>query len=107
MTPYELKWQVEHGGGEAYFFNRSTMRMFGDTMKNYGVCNGGIVITNIDELAEVWILHRKKPVKQGRCTATYFDKVTFNQVFVKKFIKCDNCDTCEIRFKCYTERRSK
>lgn len=34
MTPSELKYQVEQTGSN--FFDRKTMKFFGDTMKNYG-----------------------------------------------------------------------
>ena len=43
MTPSQLKYEVEAAGHERHFFDRSTMKFFGDTMSNYGVRS--IVIT--------------------------------------------------------------
>ena len=36
MTPSELKYNVEETG--SHYFERSSMKFFGDTMRNYGVC---------------------------------------------------------------------
>lgn len=47
MTPSELKANVEIRG--SYFFTRKSMKFFGDTMKNYGVRDGGEIETNWDE----------------------------------------------------------
>jgi hypothetical protein len=68
MTPSELKsrYQANHPGG--HFFDRKTMKFFGDTMKNYGVKDAG----------SHWCLYRKRAVKHGLKTAHYFDKVTFD-----------------------------
>jgi len=68
MTPSELKYQVEKT--ESFFFTRKTMKFFGDTMKNYGVCDAG----------NCWELYRKKPVKYNLTSSTYFDKKTFLRV---------------------------
>ena len=75
MTPSELKFNIEQSGSDKYFFTRSTMRFFGDTMKNYGCCSN--VINNIP----VWELYRKRPVKHGLNRSSYFDKKTFKRVF--------------------------
>ena len=89
MTPSQLKAAVEAAGHESHFFDRSTMKFFGDTMRNYGVrsttitCNynqqgqyveGGVRV-------EVWELYRKAPVKHGFQAPAYFDKVSFKRVF--------------------------
>lgn len=71
MTPSKLKYEVEKAGYDKYFFARSTMRFFGDTMRNYGVRDAG----------DCWELWRKRPVKHGLNGSAYFDKVTFKQVF--------------------------
>lgn len=76
MTPRALKYKVERAGHAPYFFSRKTMRFFGDTMKNYGVRDGGTIGKN-----EVWELYRKRPVKHGLRRSAYFDKTTFHQVF--------------------------
>ena len=45
MTPSQLKYEVEVAGHERHFFDRKTMKFFGDTMSNYGVRS--TVITSI------------------------------------------------------------
>jgi len=72
ITQYELKRLVESSGNERYFFTRETMRFFGDTMRNYGIRDGG----------NVWELYRRKPVKHKRKDSTYFDKTTLKRVFI-------------------------
>jgi len=91
MTPSELKYEVERSGIESYFFTRDTMRFFGDTMKNYGVRDGGTLPSHWDESGSnysettrdipVWELYRKRPVKMGMDSSTYFDKKTFGVIF--------------------------
>ena len=67
MTPSDLKYHHERLNPGSHFFDRDTMRYFGDTMGNYSV------ITHKD----CYELRRKKPVKEGLQYTTYFDKVTF------------------------------
>jgi len=90
MTPSELKYQVEQAGHESYFFERKTMKFFGDTMKNYGVRDGGFIKTSYDEngnycpdgcTIECWELYRKRPVKHGLQESAFFSKQTFKKVF--------------------------
>lgn len=89
MTPAELKYHVSNGT-DSHFFDRSSMRFFGDTMRNYGV-RSATIKTNYDAngnysadgvTMEVWELYRRHAVKHGLKTSAYFDKVTFNRVFV-------------------------
>lgn len=68
MTPSELKYNVDQTG--SYFFTRSTMRFFGDTMKNYGVRDAGMC----------WELYRRRPVKHQLQASAYFDKKTFERI---------------------------
>ena len=70
MTPSELKYHVEQAGTCEHFFTRSTMRFFGDTMKNYGVRSSG----------DCWELYRKRAVKGGLKTSAFFDKITFERI---------------------------
>lgn len=69
MTPSELKYHVEQTGSN--FFDRRTLKFFGDTMKNYGVCDNG----------DTWELFRKKPVLHGLNKSAYFDKITFERIY--------------------------
>jgi hypothetical protein len=90
MTPSELKYNVERGQ-DRFFFTRETMKFFGDTMRNYGVRDGGTIPYHWDDdgnnysetprTIEVWELYRKHPVKHGLDTSAYFDKKTFRRVF--------------------------
>lgn len=59
-------------GRNRHFFDRDTMKFFGDTMANYGVRDAG----------PYWELYRRRPVKHGLNTSAYFDKVTFDQVSI-------------------------
>jgi hypothetical protein len=76
MTPSELKYNVENSGNEPYFFTRSTMKFFGDTMGNYGCRKITIFKTN----QEVWELYRKRPVKHGLDSSAYFHTITFERI---------------------------
>lgn len=89
MTPSELKYQVENRGTESRYFDRLSMKFFGDTMANYGV-RSAVVRSNYDEVGnwtntegvevEGWELYRKRPVKCGNKASTYFRKTTFEKV---------------------------
>lgn len=90
MTPSELKYHVETAGHETYFFTRKTMAFFGDTMKNYGVRDGGVIMSEYDvdgnwigapaRAVPVWELYHKRPVKHGLQGSAFFDKVSFKVV---------------------------
>ena len=71
MTPSELKANYLEHNPDGHFFDRSTMKFFGDTMKNYGVrkieSNG----------VQYWELYRKRPVKHGVIKSVYFTVDTF------------------------------
>ena len=88
MTPSELKANVE-SKTDSYFFTRSSMNFFGDTMRNYGVQSAtinthydadGNFVSKDGISVEVWELYRKKAVKHGLKGSAYFDKVTFEAV---------------------------
>jgi hypothetical protein len=69
MTASTLKYLYERNNPEGHFFDRDTMRFFGDTMRNFGVRDGGMVDTlttkGIESNVPVWELYRKRPVKCG------------------------------------------
>lgn len=69
-TASDLKYFVESMGKEPHFFTRSTMRFFGDTMRNYGVKNHPSYIELI----------RKRPVKHGQMSSAYFDRATGQRI---------------------------
>lgn len=80
MNTSELKQNVKEKG--SYFFDRLSMKCFGDTMQNYAVCTA-TVNTHTRENVLVWELYRKNPVKYGLQSSCYFDKETFKRVHVK------------------------
>lgn len=83
MNASELKYQVENSGSNPYFFTRKTMKFFGDTMRNYGVCSATIN-SHSEGNIKVWELYRRKPVKHGLNSSTYFRKSDFSRAFEKK-----------------------
>jgi len=66
MTPSQLKQLHLKHDPESYYFTRDTMSFFGDTMANYRV----ITHESFYELA------RKRPVKDGNQSSSYFSKDT-------------------------------
>jgi hypothetical protein len=80
MNASELKQYVERVGSD--FFDRKTMRFFGDTMANYRV-RSATIDTCTRKNVECWELWRKRPVKDGLQNSAYFSKETFERVFPK------------------------
>ena len=78
MTASELKQRVEAADHDSHFFDRDTMRFFGDSMTNYRVRRA--TVTKHGQPVEVWELWRRRPVKGGRQDSAYFDRATFKQV---------------------------
>ena len=70
MTPSKLKAAILAKWPESHFFDRETMRFWGDTMANFGCRDAG----------DAWELYRKKPVKNGLQSSAFFDKETLRQV---------------------------
>lgn len=90
MNASELKYNVETKT-DSNFFDRASMRFFGDRMSNYGV-RSTTITTSYDSqdnyvehgiTIEVWELYRRKAVKHGLKSSAYFDKVTFARVHPK------------------------
>lgn len=84
MTPSELKYKVEQSGHETHFFDRKTMRFFGDTMKNYGVSGPITITTNSGETCKAYELFRRKPVKHGLRDSAWFHSEEFRRVYVMR-----------------------
>jgi hypothetical protein len=80
-TPSDLKYYVEEAGRDPHFFDRETMRFFGDTMKNYAVRQPREIHTRTGEKVLAYELMRKKPVKFGKKSSAFFDANTFQRVF--------------------------
>lgn len=88
MNASQLKAKIEASGHEAYFFDRATMRFFGDTMRNFGV-RASKVRTEYDEdgnyvaegvVVDVWVLYRHHAVKHGNNVSYFFDAKSFRRV---------------------------
>lgn len=89
MSPSELKYHVENTGKDSYFFDRKTMKFFGDSMRNFGV-RSTVVKSNYDVDGdwageegvdvECWELYRKHPVKCGNKSSAYFAKSDYRRV---------------------------
>jgi hypothetical protein len=70
-TASDLKYWHELLNPDSYFFERKTMRFFGDYMANYGVKHHSAYIE----------LYRRKPVNGGLQSSAYFDIATLDRVF--------------------------
>lgn len=83
MTPSELKEKHLAVAPDSKFFAYKTMRHWGDTMKNFGVCRvkvskeifiGGRRYNKYFDAFKLW---RKKPVRGGLRTSHFFNADTF------------------------------
>jgi len=81
MNKTELKANVTATG--SHFFDRDSMKFFGDTMKNYGV-RSAQVETWTQGIVDCWELYRIHPVKHGLKTSAYFRKDNFEKVSKKE-----------------------
>ena len=88
MNASELKYQIECTGKENHFFDRKTMKFWGDTMKNYGVRSVAVLAQFNEQgeyneegyLTEAWELYRKHPVKHGMQKSAYFRKSDYSRI---------------------------
>jgi hypothetical protein len=92
VTPSELKYAVEQAGHDSHFFDRDTLKFFGDTMKNYGV-RAATVRSDYNPQGEyvkggaefkAWELYRKRATSKGCTESAYFAADTFRRVFPTK-----------------------
>jgi hypothetical protein len=81
MTAYALKRLYERNNPNGHFFDRETMRFFGDTMRNFGVRDAGerLVVSpgaaRKKEMVDLCLLYRKRPTKRNmRGELAYFRK---------------------------------
>lgn len=91
MNASQLKAHVEASGISPYFFDKNTMKFWGDTMANFGVrssvvkscfdLSGNFTVYEGAEI-EVWELYRKRPVKNGLQSSAYFTKGSFQLIHV-------------------------
>lgn len=90
MTPSQLKEHIlSSKGKETHFFDRETMRFFGDKMANFGVRR--VRVSYGDEVnpqtgryelqeCDAWELYRRRPVKHGLHSSHYFRADNFRQI---------------------------
>ncbi len=79
FTASDLKYHVQETG--SCFFDRSSMKFFGDTMANYYVSANPVNITTSSGVKHLcWELTRRRPVKMGLQDPAYFDWVTYERV---------------------------
>jgi len=71
MTPSKLKAAILAAWPESHFFDRATMRFWGDTMANFGCRDAG----------DAWELYRKRPITDGIAHSHFFDKKTLREVY--------------------------
>lgn len=80
-TASDLRSFVEQAGTAPHFFDRKTMRFFGDTMANFGVRR---VVVYTGERGEIprraFMLYRRRPVKNGLQSWHFFDAETFEKL---------------------------
>jgi len=74
MNASKLKANYQANNPNGHFFDRATLRFFGDTMKNYGV-----VKTTFNGVP-AFELFRRRPVKHGRTASAYFTADTFKLI---------------------------
>ncbi len=79
-TKSDLKYYVSETG--SHFFDRSSMKFFGDTMANYGLRKNVPVITSEGKVY-CFELTRKRPVAHGLANSTFFNMETLERVFPK------------------------
>jgi hypothetical protein len=85
MTKSELRQKVTETG--SHYFDRKSMKFFGDTMRNYWCSRHPIdVIDNRGNPRKVYALGRNKPVKHNQVFTVYFDAETFEQVHVDEVV---------------------
>ena len=80
-TASDLKMFVESAGHDSEFFTRSTMRFFGDTMRNYGLRQPQPVTLYDGSTVLAYELFRRRPVKHGLRASAWFNAETFARVF--------------------------
>ncbi len=85
MNASEIKFRHEQNHKDSYFFCRDTMKVFGDTMANFGCFDAGIIQNSMGEKIDCWCIYRKRKVKGGQSGRFYFDKVKFDYVGTKDY----------------------
>lgn len=73
MNASELKYHYQAHNPDGHFFDRKTMRFFGDTMRNFGVRSKPVKIRrHSGDLVTCYELYRRRPVKHGLQSSHFF-----------------------------------
>ena len=80
-TASDLKHYVNKADHEPFFFDRGTMRFFGDTMRNYGIRQPCEIETHGGERIRAFELFRRRSVRHGLKDSAFFCAETFRRVF--------------------------
>ena len=84
VTASQLKMRHEYNHSDSHFFDRSTMKFFGDTMSNYYVPRKTVLIDTYSESnIECYELQRRRPVKHGLCKSAFFAVDDYRRVITK------------------------
>jgi len=73
-TASDLRMFYEENNPDGHFFDRQTMKCFGDTMRNYGICRVTVRHKDTGEEIQAIELYRRRPVRHGRQGSRYFDE---------------------------------
>lgn len=81
MTASELKYHYQLANPNGHFFDRKTMRFFGDTMGNYGVRANTVNVKEFDgNVVECYVLYRRRATKHGLTKDAYFSVSDFSKI---------------------------
>ena len=75
---------MECKGTETFFFTRSTMKFFGDTMANFGLRQPATLTKRDGSQVQAFELTRRHPVKHGLQSSHWFDAETLAEVFPRQ-----------------------
>jgi len=80
MTVYELKRRYQEANPEGHFFDKETLRFFGENLSGMKITGRGYVTDYLANAHECYELTGYSPLL-GRKTVHYFDTTTFQLVY--------------------------
>lgn len=83
-TASDLKYWIKDQHPDNHFFDRDTMKFFGDSMANFGLRKVKVKNPETKELVACYELYRKRAVKHGLQSSHYFDARTLKTVYGEK-----------------------
>jgi hypothetical protein len=85
MNASQLKAEIESTGQNPHFFDRKTMKFFGDTLANFAVTGPVKIYDWSGELVMCWNLYRKRATKSVAGSGYHFCVSTFRRVSGPRF----------------------